>query len=533
TIFYLLPLLFGPVNNSTMSDVPGWAGMRSYWGIVPSMLATMAVFSLIFAYRKLQARSYRFLISFFFIMLTMMILKRFASPIINWVGLLPISEMVLYLKYQEPSIALCIAMLAGLGLSVLIELRVGWGIVAAAALALAGFMYGIAGPFWPQVLHVKRFAFFYYLSLSAGTLFVLVTLVTAMSFVLSNSPLVRRRLISGLIGVLCLELVVNYIVPSFYIYGVAPPAARSPFKGAPFLDFLRARNTEHDRVFARDGMLYPNWAAAFELADVRSLDAMYYRRYLAFIRSFLLAPGDHRQHGDLADRFTGSEGTYDFSTVIEKRFLALSSVRYLISSRAYNTSSAQIGDMTWAPAFAKIYDSEVKVYEISPTLPRASVFGRIEILPDEQVLARLKDASFRPEESIILSREFLADVDPATLRSLEGQASSASGNTAATIVSYQSQRVEIEANAGSTSLLMLTDTNYPGWRAFVNGQPAPIVSANYLFRGVVVPKGKSKVEFVYQPGSFRLGATISITALIALGGLLLWERRRPVKRLQA
>jgi hypothetical protein len=280
-------------------------------------------------------------------------------------------------------------------------------------------------------------------------------------------------------------------------------------------------------------MLYPNWTAAFELADVRSLDAVYYRRYLAFIRSFLLAPGDDRRHGDLADRFTGSENSYNFTTDVEKRFLALSSIRYLISSRAYAASSAKAGDMMPVPAFAKVYDSEVKVYEVSSTLPRAAIFGRIEILPDEQVLARLKDASFRLEESIILSRELLADVDLPALQSLEGPAPSASGNTAATIVSYQSQRVEIEANAGSTSLLMLTDTNYPGWRAFVNGQPTPIVSANYLFRGVVVPKGKSKVEFVYQPGSFRLGAAISIVALIALAGLLLWERRRPVKRLQA
>jgi uncharacterized membrane protein YfhO len=81
--------------------------------------------------------------------------------------------------------------------------------------------------------------------------------------------------------------------------------------------------------------------------------------------------------------------------------------------------------------------------------------------------------------------------------------------------------------------LMLTDTNYPGWRAFVNGQPAPIVSANYLFRGVIVPKGTSRVEFVYQPGSFRLGGAISMVALIALGWLLVRERRRQVRRLRA
>jgi type III secretory pathway component EscS len=125
TIFYLLPLLFGPINNSIMSDMSGWTGMRSYWGIVPSILAAVAVFSLIFANRKIQTKSYQFLISFFFIMLTLMILKRFASPIINWIGLLPISEMVLYLKYQEPIIALCIAMLAGLGC--LCSLNFAWG----------------------------------------------------------------------------------------------------------------------------------------------------------------------------------------------------------------------------------------------------------------------------------------------------------------------------------------------------------------------------------------------------------------------
>jgi len=96
---------------------------------------------------------------------------------------------------------------------------------------------------------------------------------------------------------LSLELVANYIVPAFYIYGALAPASRSPYKGAPFVDFLRDRNAEHSRLFARDSVLFPNWSAAFDLADVRSLDALYYRRYLDFIRNFLLAPGNNRRHG--------------------------------------------------------------------------------------------------------------------------------------------------------------------------------------------------------------------------------------------
>jgi hypothetical protein len=518
TIYYLLPLLFGPINNSIISDMSGWTGMRSYWGVVPAMLAVAAVLSLVSASRRLETRSYRFLISFFFALLVLMMLKRFGSPIINWIGLLPVSEMVLYTKYQEPIVSFCVAMLAGVGFSLLIEKRAGWGIFAAAALVVAGFIYGVTWQYWPQVLQIKRSASFYYLSLSAGTLFVLAGLAIAVWFAVSRSFVVRRRLAFAFIGLLSLELVANYIVPAFYIYGALAPASRSPYKGAPFVDFLRDRNAEHPRLFARDGLLFPNWSGAFDLADVRSLDALYYRRYLDFIRNFLLAPGDNRRHGDLADRFTGAESDYAFSTAVERRFLSLSSVRYLISSKSYST-------------FVKIYDEEVKIYEVAQTLPRASLFSHVEILPDDQVLARLKESSFQPDGRVVLSRESLPVSDLAKVRPLEEPGSSAATHTAASIVKYQSRRVEIEADAGTTSLLMLTDSNYPGWYATVNGQVAPIVSANYLFRGVVVPPGKSKVEFVYEPRSFWLGAALSLVALFALSGLLLWERRRRVRRL--
>jgi hypothetical protein len=53
-----------------------------------------------------------------------------------------------------------------------------------------------------------------------------------------------------------------------------------------------------------------------------------------------------------------------------------------------------------------------------------------------------------------------------------------------------------------------------------------MVAANYLFRGVLVPPGKSVVEFKYQPRSFQIGAGISLGALAILAGLGLHERRR-------
>ena len=61
--------------------------------------------------------------------------------------------------------------------------------------------------------------------------------------------------------------------------------------------------------------------------------------------------------------------------------------------------------------------------------------------------------------------------------------------------------------------LVLSDVWYPGWQARVDGQPVPVLRANYLFRAVPVSKaGQHRVVFEYHPFSFWLGAAISFLA---------------------
>ena len=184
-------------------------------------------------------------------------------------------------------------------------------------------MVGLAGIYWPQIGQVPRFKFFFYLSVLAGAACVIAAAVLMAWYVATQSPRTGRRLAWGLFGLLCAELAINYVGPAYYGYGLNPPASRNPYNGAPYVDFIRQRNTDHARIFGRESLLYPNWSAAFALSDVRSLDALYDRRYMDFIRNFLLKPGDDRRHGDLADRFTGSEFPYDFDSELEKRFRAV------------------------------------------------------------------------------------------------------------------------------------------------------------------------------------------------------------------
>jgi uncharacterized membrane protein YfhO len=58
-------------------------------------------------------------------------------------------------------------------------------------------------------------------------------------------------------------------------------------------------------------------------------------------------------------------------------------------------------------------------------------------------------------------------------------------------------------------LLIVTDSFYPGWEAFIDQEKTPIYIANISQRAVEVPTGDHLVKFVYRPQSLRIGASVS------------------------
>ena len=70
------------------------------------------------------------------------------------------------------------------------------------------------------------------------------------------------------------------------------------------------------------------------------------------------------------------------------------------------------------------------------------------------------------------------------------------------------------------SLLVVSDSYYPGWRAAVDGRPAPLLRTNVLLRGVPVPAGRHQVRLWFDPLSVRLGFALSALALVANGAAL-------------
>jgi uncharacterized membrane protein YfhO len=97
-------------------------------------------------------------------------------------------------------------------------------------------------------------------------------------------------------------------------------------------------------------------------------------------------------------------------------------------------------------------------------------------------------------------------------------------NSTAEIIRYEPDRVAIKAYAEHASILVLTDTWYPGWEVRVDGVPTAIHQADGLVRAVYLTRGEHMVEFMYSPESFRIGLTTTVISAVVLLSLLVISR---------
>jgi uncharacterized membrane protein YfhO len=100
------------------------------------------------------------------------------------------------------------------------------------------------------------------------------------------------------------------------------------------------------------------------------------------------------------------------------------------------------------------------------------------------------------------------------------------------ITSYEPHRIELETRHPQPGFLVLSEVYYRGWDAWVDGKKTPVERVNYALRGLAVPPGEHRIEFIFRAPTFRNGALYSALGLIALLAGLVAEHNR-LKRAQA
>ncbi len=95
------------------------------------------------------------------------------------------------------------------------------------------------------------------------------------------------------------------------------------------------------------------------------------------------------------------------------------------------------------------------------------------------------------------------------------------------LLSYKANRFSLEYESDGDAFLYVSDTYYPGWRAYVDGKETKIYRANLAFRAIEAPKGKHTVVFRYVPMSFYTGLALTIIGILLC--IWLWRRDKPAE----
>jgi hypothetical protein len=389
-----------------------------------------------------------------------------------WGHAAPILEHVPIVNHVNPTrllvvLDLILAVLAALALDRLGELRRGvwlgvlWAIAGGALLwAWIAFL-----PFWPDFTPQEQ-AF----ALLQCAILVSAASAAGLGFWNAEKKWAKPLILASVLG----ELI-------YYGAGFNPSVKKEDYyPETPAIQKLQA-DFDPARFFALGWVLPPNTGVLYGLYDTRGQDYSTVRRY-----------------EELISGKAGEFFFYNTPTEIPGAFPLLGA-RYVLCERA-------CPELT---GYTKVHEGDATIYK-KEDVPRAFVTSTYQVATPEWILARARLPGFEPRKVALL--EETPGIAPT-----EGKAAEAR------FVSYAPGEVVLEAQASAPAVLVLLDTYFPGWKAWVDGKPVPILRADYAFRAVAVPAGKSVVRFKYQPISFTMGVLITLAS--AAYAWVLWRKR--------
>ena len=100
------------------------------------------------------------------------------------------------------------------------------------------------------------------------------------------------------------------------------------------------------------------------------------------------------------------------------------------------------------------------------------------------------------------------------------------------LIAYQANEMVYESNTTTEQLAVFSEMYYKnGWKAYVDGQLTPHFRANYVLRAMIIPQGKHKIVFKFEPTIIKKGNTITLTSyalllLVPLGWFFISKQKK-------
>lgn len=174
--------------------------------------------------------------------------------------------------------------------------------------------------------------------------------------------------------------------------------------------------------------------------------------------------------------------------------------------------------------FQAIYRGEIQVYQNKTAMPRLYLANGPHWSPDwQQTLLTLGKPEYDPHRQTLLEARH-SDHNSIVLPN--GSANDGHADQLR-ILSYQANQVQIDCDLSQPRVVVLADSEYPGWHATdESGRELPILRAHGLLRAIVVGAGHHKIRFQFWPSHFTLLCSISaLSVSTCLAGSLILLRQ--------
>jgi uncharacterized membrane protein YfhO len=93
-------------------------------------------------------------------------------------------------------------------------------------------------------------------------------------------------------------------------------------------------------------------------------------------------------------------------------------------------------------------------------------------------------------------------------------------------IRWEPETREFDVRSETGGRFELAEQFFPGWQATVDGQPAPIERWSEAFQAVQVAPGEHRVVFRFRSSGLRVGALVSLLAILGLAVVVWWPSRR-------
>lgn len=267
------------------------------------------------------------------------------------------------------------------------------------------------------------------------------------------------------------------------------------FPSAPILTYLK-ENAGLNRFWGfGSARIEANFATQYKLFSPDGLDPLYPKRYGEFIQS--------SNEGKIVTKFTretrsdaiiaqGNDINLFLKDRAKLKVLDTLAVKYFLF-REDGSETFQFPKNR----FKEVYrENGWIILENLKADPRAYLTSNVKTFKSKEEFERL---FFSSETSVLLEED---------LKIKKGE------NGQVSFTSYSPGRMNLKTKSNNDNLLYVSETYFPGWKAYIDGSETKIYRANYAFMSLLVPSGDHRVFLKYEPSSIKIGSLVSVFSII-------------------